>query len=419
MIVNEVERLKQIASNMKQEQLSRKEIIAKQTSVSVSDDQVDGIDRLIYNHCLNKKTLREHTRFAPATFQKRVQEAIDAGVITEPIYQNKQHLFTRHDVLTLLDHWDFPTYRDNYTPRVIAIENQKGGTGKSTTTALLSTAAALDLDTNARVLLIDFDPQGTLGQGMISRSDDENSIYLTTIDLILGAVENSGEYQDLIKSGFSESEIINSAPFDTHLPNLDVMPAFATDERFHDIFWQSDDETKDLLIERFAKDIIPVFQEQYDLIIIDTPPQESPLIWAANEALDCLLVPISPREYDYSSTTNYLLTTADRFEDLPSKGNNLIWSRVLVVNHDEKVKAERDTVDKLCRTVQDRLLSSYVAHSELMVAASEMNRTPLDVMKSEKLCSTKKYDDAISSINSVYKQIIREIKAVSSRVEEA
>ncbi|MCL9783340.1 ParA family protein [Vibrio sp. S4M6] len=415
--MNEVERLKQIALNMQQEQLSRKEIIEKQTSVDVSDDQVDGIDRLIYNHCLNKKTLREHTRLAPATFQKRIQAALDNNVITEPIYQNKQHLFTRHDILSLIEHWGFESYKDKYLPRVIAVENQKGGTGKSTTTALMSTAAALDLDTNARVLLIDLDPQGTLGQGMITRTVRDDAIYLTAIDLVLGELETQGDYRELIDSGYTESDIIKNAPFNTHLPNLDVLPAFATDERFHDIFWQSDDETKDKLIARLASDIVPVLQESYDLIFIDTPPQESPLIWAANEALDCLLIPISPREYDYSSTTNYLLTTASRFDDLPSKGKNLVWSRVLVVNHDEKVKAERDTVDKLSRTVQDKLLSSYIVHSELMVAAAELNRTPLDVMKSEKLCSSKKYDDAIASINSVYKQIIRELKAVSVKTE--
>nr|WP_284676643.1 ParA family protein [Vibrio sinus] len=402
---------------MQQEQLSRKEIIEKQTSVDVSDDQVDGIDRLIYNHCLNKKTLREHTRLAPATFQKRIQAALDNNVITEPIYQNKQHLFTRHDILSLIEHWGFESYKDKYLPRVIAVENQKGGTGKSTTTALMSTAAALDLDTNARVLLIDLDPQGTLGQGMITRTVRDDAIYLTAIDLVLGELETQGDYRELIDSGYTESDIIKNAPFNTHLPNLDVLPAFATDERFHDIFWQSDDETKDKLIARLASDIVPVLQESYDLIFIDTPPQESPLIWAANEALDCLLIPISPREYDYSSTTNYLLTTASRFDDLPSKGKNLVWSRVLVVNHDEKVKAERDTVDKLSRTVQDKLLSSYIVHSELMVAAAELNRTPLDVMKSEKLCSSKKYDDAIASINSVYKQIIRELKAVSVKTE--
>ncbi len=47
-------------------------------------------------------------------------------------------------------------YREMYLPRVIVIENHKGGTGKSTTTVTLATAAALDLNLNARILVIDW-----------------------------------------------------------------------------------------------------------------------------------------------------------------------------------------------------------------------------------------------------------------------
>ena len=86
-----------------------------------------------------------------------------------------------------------------------------------------------------------------------------------------------------------------------------------------------------------------------------------------------------------------------------------------MVNHDEKSKPERDTIDKLSRTVQDRLLSSYMVHSELVVTASTLNRTALDVAKSEKRVSSKKYDETVNSINSVYRQVIREIKAISTK----
>ena len=414
--MTEVERLKQIAVNMQKEQLSRKELIVQQTSVSVSDAEIDGMDRLVYNHCLNKKAFREFTRLSPITFQNRIKQAIEDGVIPEPIYQNKQHLFTRSHIHILLEHWGMPTYRDNYEPRVIAVENQKGGTGKSTTSALMSVAAALDLDTNARVLLMDLDPQGTLGQGMISGQVNEDTIYLTAVDIILGQFESEGEYTSLSNAGYTDRDIILNSTFNTHITNLDVMPAFSTDERFHDLFWQAEsDDMKEKMITRLATEVIPVLKEQYDIIIVDTPPQESPLIWAANEALDCLLIPISPREYDFASTTNYILTTSQRLESLPSKGKNLLWSRVLVVNHDEKSKPERDTIDKLSRTVQDRLLSSYMVHSELVVTASALNRTALDVAKSEKRVSNKKYDETVNSINSVYRQVIREIKAISTK----
>ncbi|MBH04992.1 MAG: chromosome partitioning protein ParA [Phycisphaeraceae bacterium] len=414
--MRELDRLQQIAENMKSEQLTHKELIAQRTHINVSDEEIDGMDRLIYNHSLNKKSFREFMKLAPVTFQNRIQKEIDDGVIPEPIYQNKQHLFTRMHIQTLMDHWGMPKYSDQYEPRAIAIENQKGGTGKSSTSAILATASALDLQTNAKVLLIDLDSQGTLGQSMISTNVDDDAIYLTAVDIALGKKESTGDYANLVQNGYTDREIILNAPFSTHLPNLDVMPAFSTDERFHDLFWQAQtDEEKNQLVSRFAHEVIPVLKEKYDLIIIDTPPQESPLIWMVNEAIDCLLVPISPREYDFAATANYLLTTHARFEGLPSNGNNLLWSRVLIVNHDEKSPSELDVIDKLSRTVQDRLLSTYIVHSELVAAAAELNRTALDVAKSEKLVPPRKYDDAMTSINSVYKQFIREIKSISVR----
>ena len=49
--------IRTIGLKMKNEQASLKEIILESSRVDVSDEQVDGLDRLIYNHCLNKKTL--------------------------------------------------------------------------------------------------------------------------------------------------------------------------------------------------------------------------------------------------------------------------------------------------------------------------------------------------------------------------
>ncbi|RLZ63741.1 ParA family protein, partial [Klebsiella pneumoniae] len=51
--------IRTIGLKMKNEQASLKEIILESSRVDVSDEQVDGLDRLIYNHCLNKKTLSD------------------------------------------------------------------------------------------------------------------------------------------------------------------------------------------------------------------------------------------------------------------------------------------------------------------------------------------------------------------------
>ncbi|MGC5341173.1 ParA family protein, partial [Escherichia coli] len=72
----------------------------------------------------------------------------------------------------------------------------------------------------ARVLMIEWDPQGSIGSSMI-QSVSEDDVFLTAIDAILGIYEENSEYKKYLDSGFSEEEIITNMPFSTHLPNLD------------------------------------------------------------------------------------------------------------------------------------------------------------------------------------------------------
>ncbi|HCQ2374407.1 TPA: ParA family protein, partial [Escherichia coli] len=149
---------------------------------------------------------------------------------------------------------------------------------------------------------------------------------------------------------------------------LDVITAFPTDARFKDKYWQCSREERTSLLLRFKEVILPVLKQNYDLIIIDTPPEDSPLIWAADEAADGILVAVSPREYDYASTTDFMLTISERFKQSPSKGDNLKWFKVLAVNVDDKSPYERIVLDKLIRTVQDLLMSANIKNSEAFKA---------------------------------------------------
>lgn len=55
--MNLLEKIALVGQRMKSEQISLKESLMASSRVSVSDDSVDGVDRLIHNHCLNKKSL--------------------------------------------------------------------------------------------------------------------------------------------------------------------------------------------------------------------------------------------------------------------------------------------------------------------------------------------------------------------------
>jgi ATPases involved in chromosome partitioning len=180
-LINEISKM---AERMESEQITLKEAILNNTTVRVSDDNIDGMDRLIYNHCLNKKALADFLGKSRNTLSKILSELEQRQLIAGPINQNKNHLYTRFDVAKIIEALKLPTYRDYNKPVVIVVENHKGGTGKSTTTVTLAVAAALDLNLNARVCVVDFDPQGTIGNHLIRNASDD-SIYLTMADVLL------------------------------------------------------------------------------------------------------------------------------------------------------------------------------------------------------------------------------------------
>ncbi|HBP3695270.1 TPA: ParA family protein [Escherichia coli] len=410
--MNLIDKIAHVGQRMKSEQISLKESLLVSSRVSVSDDSVDGVDRLIYNHCLNKKNLSDFFGKSRVTFNKILADLEEKGVVGAPIFQNKNHLYTRWDVQKIMDALGFPRYSDYYHSRTIVTQNHKGGTGKSTTSGALAVAAALDLQLNARTLLIEWDPQGSIGSGMIQSVADDD-VFLTAVDAILGVYEEDSDYKNYLNLGYSEEEIIESMPFSTHLPNLDVITAFPTDARFKDKYWQCSREERTELLLRFKEVILPVLKKKYDLIIIDTPPEDSPLTWAADEAADGILVAVSPREYDYASTTDFMLTISERFKQSPSKGENLKWFKVLAVNVDDKSPYEKIVLDKLVRTVQELFMSANIKNSEAFKAAASRGRTVLDIKKSEELCSPKQLDVAEESVMAVYQQFINEIKSFS------
>lgn len=410
--MNILENILAIGQRMKQEQLSLKDSVIESTQVNVSDEQVDGLDRLIYNHCLNKKGLADFFDKSRNTFSKILSELENKNIIAKPILQNKNHLYTRFDIQNIMKELKSLSYQDIYDPQAIIIENHKGGTGKSTTALTLATAAALDLHLNARVCIVDLDPQGSIGNNLI-RSVNEDDIFLTITDALLKDHEPQENYAQYIQAGYTEEAIISRIPFSTHLPNLDVITAFPTDDRFSDTYWELDKEERNKLLLRFRDVVLPILKSHYDLIFIDTPPQDSPILWSINEAADALLIPVTPREYDFASTTNYMLTISERLKQLPSQGKNIKWFKILAVNVDDKSQHELRTLAKLVRTVQDKFLTTNIKHSEAFVAAAEKGRTVLDIKRSEELCSVKQFDIAEMSVYAVYQQFINEIKTVA------
>ncbi|MBC5689189.1 ParA family protein [Mediterraneibacter sp. NSJ-55] len=151
--------------------------------------------------------------------------------------------------------------------RIIAIANQKGGVGKTTTAINLSASLA---SLGKKVLALDMDPQGNMTSGLsVDKNEVENNVY----DLIIGSAD--------IKDCICENV----------LENLDVLPSninlSAAEIELIGV------ENKEFII----KHEIEKIRNNYEFIIIDCPPALSMLTINAMTTADSVLVPIQCEYY--------------------------------------------------------------------------------------------------------------------------
>ena len=151
--------------------------------------------------------------------------------------------------------------------RIIAIANQKGGVGKTTTCVNLAAALA---SMQKRVLLIDLDPQGnaTMGCG-VDKYDVETSVY----DIL---VEQTPISTVLVRSEENGCDVL---PANSDLTAAEIQ-LMDMDGR-----------------ERRLKDALNAVREQYDYLLIDCPPSLNVLTLNAFVAADSVLVPIQCEYY--------------------------------------------------------------------------------------------------------------------------
>lgn len=230
--------------------------------------------------------------------------------------------------------------------KVIAVVNQKGGVAKTTTALALGAGLA---ERGKKILLIDFDPQGSL-TGFLGFNTDE---LPTSFEWLGVQKKHSCMFDDVV---LSVKENLDLIPSDISLEEAPGM--------LHSKPGASD----------YLKAAIAGINRQYDYIVIDTSPSLSILTINALFTADELIVPFKPEEGSKKGIS-LLLSTINDVKDL---NKNIRIAGFVVVMYDKRRKKTlSDNVDFIADVASQN--STMVFSSQIRLSASATKITKEDI----------------------------------------
>ena len=220
--------------------------------------------------------------------------------------------------------------------RVIAVANQKGGVGKSTTAINLSACLA---EKEKKVLTIDMDPQGNTTSGLgVDKNNVENTLY----ELLLGEAETKNT---IVKDVVENVDLI---PSNVNLSGAEI-ELIGVDEK-----------------EYILKKIIDKVRRKYDYIIIDCPPSLNMLTINALTAANSVLVPIQCEYYALEGLSQ-LIHTIDLVKDRLNK--KLVMEGVVFTMYDARTNLSLQVVENVKDNLQQMIYKTIIPRNVRLAEA--------------------------------------------------
>jgi len=282
-----------------------------------------------------------------------------------------------------------PTRRNGERLQVLAVANFKGGSGKTTTAAHLAQYLALH---GYRVLAIDLDPQASLS----ALHGYQPEFDIGTNETLYGALRYDGERRPL-------KDVIRR----TYFPGLDLIPGNIELMEF-------EHETPRALVERKHGDgffftrideAIATVADDYDVVVIDCPPQLGYLTLSALCAATAVVVTVHPQMLDVMSMCQFLLMTSQLMSALADAGGNMSydWMRYVVTRYEPGDGPQNQMVSFMRSMFGDHVLNYPMLKSTAISDAGITKQTLYEVGREQFTRST--YDRALEALDNVNGEI--------------
>jgi chromosome partitioning protein len=279
--------------------------------------------------------------------------------------------------------------------QVIAVTNFKGGSGKTTTSAHLAQHLAM---AGFRVLAVDLDPQAS----MSALFGYQPELDLTGNDTLYGAIRYDGERRLL-------RDIICKTYFD----GLDLIPGnlelqefeHTTPQMLADRQHGSLQSVEQQLFFARVQAALDTVADDYDVVVIDCPPQLGFLTLSALCAATSVLVTVHPQMLDVASMSQFLFMTADLLAVVREAGGelNFDFMRYLITRFEPNDAPQQQIAGFLRSLFGERVLTNSVVKSTAFSDAGLTKQTLYEVSRDSFARAT--YDRAFESLTSVNSEI--------------
>ena len=267
--------------------------------------------------------------------------------------------------------------------RTIAIANQKGGVGKTTTAINLSACLA---EKGKKVLAVDFDPQGNTTSGL---GIDKNSLNITIYEMMIG----EAEIEECIKKSVVKD--LDVLPSNVNLAGAEI-ELIGIEEK-----------------EYILRNQIEKIKDKYDYIIIDCPPSLNTLTVNAMTTADTVLVPIQCEYYALEGLTQ-LIHTINLVKE--RQNPELEIEGVVFTMYDVRTNLSLQVVENVKQNLKQTIYKSIIPRN-VRLAEAPSHGMPINLYD-PKSAGAEGYRDLADEVLEREQDLVHETKADSNIPEE-